>query len=105
MKQTWAFQHDNDLKHKVKFTLQWLRQNKEKVLEWPSQSLDLNNFSEISNMQFIHARQPKNIQDLEEFCQEGWTALTQEKNKEFNYHKKLQALIDAKGAILRSKGM
>lgn len=58
-------------------------------------------------MQFIHARQPKNIQDLEEFCQEGWTALPQEKIKSsiHNYHKKLQALVDARGAILRTKNL
>lgn len=58
-------------------------------------------------MLFIQARQQKYIQDLEEFCQEGWTALPQEKIESsiYNYHKKLQVLIDAKGAILRTKGM
>ena len=37
-----TFQQDNDLKHKVKVTLQWLNKKKMNVLEWPSQSPDLN---------------------------------------------------------------
>ena len=30
-----TFQHDNDLKHKDKVTLEWLNKNKIYVLEWP----------------------------------------------------------------------
>ncbi len=36
----WVFQHDNDLKHKAKVTKEWLEHIK--ILEWPSQSPDLN---------------------------------------------------------------
>ena len=36
----WVFQMDNDTKHKV--VAKWLNDNKVKVLDWPSQSLDLN---------------------------------------------------------------
>ncbi len=42
MGRSWTFQHDNDHMHKAKLTLQWLQQRKVKVLEWPSQSPDLN---------------------------------------------------------------
>ena len=38
----WVFQMDNDTKHTSKVVTKWLKDNKVKVLEWPSQSPDLN---------------------------------------------------------------
>ena len=38
----WVFQHDNDPKHMAKATKEWLKKKHIKVLEWPSQSPDLN---------------------------------------------------------------
>ena len=38
----WVFQIDNDPKHTSKVVAKWLKDNKVKVLEWPSQSPDLN---------------------------------------------------------------
>uniref|UniRef100_A0AAZ3RFF8 Transposase n=1 Tax=Oncorhynchus tshawytscha TaxID=74940 RepID=A0AAZ3RFF8_ONCTS len=38
----WVFQHDNDPKHTARATKEWLRKKHLKVLEWPSQSPDLN---------------------------------------------------------------
>ncbi len=38
LKRTWVLQQDNDPKH----TSEWLKKNKMKTLEWPSQSPDLN---------------------------------------------------------------
>ncbi|CDQ83892.1 unnamed protein product [Oncorhynchus mykiss] len=40
--QKWVFQIDNDPKHTFKVVAKWLKDNKVKVLEWPSQSPDLN---------------------------------------------------------------
>ncbi|KAK3539207.1 hypothetical protein QTP86_029587 [Hemibagrus guttatus] len=42
MKCGWVFQHDNDPKHTARATKEWLRKKHFKVLEWPSQSPDLN---------------------------------------------------------------
>ena len=38
----WVFQMDNDPKHTSKVVAKWLKDNKVKVLEWLSQSPDLN---------------------------------------------------------------
>ena len=38
----WVFQHDSDPKHTAKATKEWLKKKHIKVLEWPSQSPDLN---------------------------------------------------------------
>ena len=38
----WVFQMDNDPKNTSKVVAKWLKDNKVKVLEWPSQSPDLN---------------------------------------------------------------
>ena len=99
MGRTWTFQHDT--KHKAKSTCHWLQQNKVKVLEWPPQSPDLNIIEPLWGdlKRAVHARQPKNLQELEAFCQEEWAALPAEKIKSLihKYHKRLQAVIDAKG--------
>ncbi|CAJ0950476.1 unnamed protein product [Ranitomeya imitator] len=42
MKRGWVFQYDNDPKHTARATKEWLRKKHFKVLEWPSQSPDLN---------------------------------------------------------------
>ena len=69
-----------DPKHKAKSTFRWLQQKKVKVLEWPSQSPDLNIIEPLwGDLKCaVHARQPKNIRDLEAFCHEEWAALPPE---------------------------
>ncbi len=37
-----VFQHDNEPKHTAKATEEWLKKKHIKVLEWPSQSPDIN---------------------------------------------------------------
>ena len=44
----WVFQMDNDPKHTSKVVAKWLKNNKVKVLEWPSQSPGLNPIENLS---------------------------------------------------------
>ncbi|KAK3540816.1 hypothetical protein QTP86_001959 [Hemibagrus guttatus] len=105
MKRGWVFQHDNDPKHTARATKEWLRKKHFKVLEWPSQSPDLNPIENLWRELKIRVaqRQPQNITALEEICMEEWAKLpaTVCKNLVATYRKRLTSVIANKGYITK----
>uniref|UniRef100_A0A9J8AGN9 Tc1-like transposase DDE domain-containing protein n=1 Tax=Cyprinus carpio carpio TaxID=630221 RepID=A0A9J8AGN9_CYPCA len=68
-----TFQQDNDPKHTAK-TKEWLHNNSVTVLEWPSQSPDLNPIEHLWRdlKMAVHQRLPSNLTELERICKEEW---------------------------------
>ena len=68
----WIFEQDNNPKHCSRSTQAFMQRNKYNVLEWPSQSPDLNIIESLwdASKRTVHALQPSNLTELEMFCKD-----------------------------------
>ena len=74
LSQGWMFQQDDDPKHTVVKTKEWFQRKKVKVLEWPSQSPDLNPIENLCKELKIkvHMRNSQILCELKTICQQEW---------------------------------
>ncbi len=73
----WDFQQDIDPKQTYKATKAWLRKRFWNVLEWPSQSPDLNPIENLwwDLKKAFAAQRPSKIIKLEAFAHEEWAKI------------------------------
>ena len=79
MKRRLLLQQDNDPKHTLKSSMDFLKMCKQKVLPWLSQSPNLNIIENllIDLKRAVHARRPKNLIELEALHREEWAKIPQ----------------------------
>ncbi len=101
LKRTCVLQQDNDPKHTSKSTSEWLKKNKMKTSEWPSQSPDLSSIEMLWHdlKKAVHARKPSNVAELQQFCQDEWAKIPPQHCNRLiaSYRKRLIAVVAAKG--------
>ena len=89
-------------KHTFKTTQGWLRDKSLNVLEWPSQSPDLNPIEHLGRdlKIAVQQRSPSNLTEFERICREHWDNLPKYRCAKLvaSYPRRLKAVIAAKGA-------
>ncbi len=97
----WVWQQDNDPKHTSRVAKKFLQENVPEVLDWPSNSPDLNPIENLWSIvkTRVERRMPKNCHELELFMMEEWANIPQTilMNLVNSMPKRCQAIIDNNG--------
>ena len=92
---------DNDPKHTVKATKEFFKAKKWNVMQWPSQSPDLNPTEHAFQLLKIQLKGkcPKNKQELKTVAVKAWQSITRDETQHLvmSMRSRLQAAIDCKG--------
>ena len=102
---TWYLQQDNDPKHTSKATQAYLKKKHWNVMEWPSQSPDLNPIENLwwDLKKAVARRRPKNLTELEAIAKEEWAKIPLKRCQTLveRYSSRLHDVIAAKGAATK----
>lgn len=95
------FQQDNDPKHSSNLVKQWFKKRRVRVLEWPSQSPDLNPIENLWKElgRRVSARKARNINERFEQLKEEWERIPNSFLAKLiaSLPRRCQAVLDAKG--------
>jgi len=74
LRDEWRLQQDNDPKHTSRVAQEFLNSNVPEVMDWPSNSPDLNPIENLWAIvkRNVEKRRPKNLSELESFLGEEW---------------------------------
>ncbi|KAG2466809.1 TC1A transposase, partial [Polypterus senegalus] len=97
-----TLQQDNDPKYTAEIMKEWLHNNSVTVLEWPSQSHDLNPIEHLWRdlKMAVHQRLPSNLTELERICKEEWQRIPKSRCEKHvaSFPRRLMAVLVQKGA-------